>query len=111
MLERADSIYITSDVMADWPVTNLVTARLREQMGDLRGAARSIGRVQVAMPVSPTYRSTYLREQARIGLEVGDTAGAVRALRRYVALRANGEPVRRAELDSARARLGVLVRR
>jgi tetratricopeptide (TPR) repeat protein len=111
MLERADSIYITSDVMTDWQVTNLVTARLREEIGDLRGAERAIGRVQVAMPVSPTYGSTYLREQARIGLEVGDTAGAVRARRRYVALRASGEPAVRAELDSARARLARLVGR
>ena len=82
LLDRADSIYLASDVLADWPVTNLVTARLREATGDLPGAARTIGRVQVALPVSPTYRSTYVREQARIGLEVGDTAGAVRALRR-----------------------------
>jgi tetratricopeptide (TPR) repeat protein len=111
LLDRADSIYIASDVLADWPVTNLVTARLREATGDLPGAARTIGRVQVALPVSPSYRSTYLREQARIGLEVGDTAGAVRALRRYVALRANAEPVLRAGIDSARAQLAGLVGR
>jgi tetratricopeptide (TPR) repeat protein len=111
LLDRADSIYIASDVMDDWPITNLVTARLREATGDLPGAARTIGRVQVALPVSPTYRSSYLREQARIGLEVGDTAGAVRALRRYLALRANAEPVLRAGIDSARARLAGLVGR
>jgi hypothetical protein len=75
------------------------------------GAARAIGRVEVALPVSPTYRSSYLREQARIGLELGDTAGAVRALRRYVALRADAEPALRAGADSVRARLAGLVGR
>ena len=43
-------------------LTNLVTARLREAAGDLPGAARAIGRVRVALPVSPTYWSTYLLE-------------------------------------------------
>jgi tetratricopeptide (TPR) repeat protein len=111
LLDRADSIYIASDVMDDWAITNLVTAQLREATGDLPGAARAIGRVRVALPVSPTYQSSYLREQARIGLEVGDTARALRALRRYVALRANAEPVLRAGIDSARARLAGLVGR
>jgi hypothetical protein len=67
--------------------------------------------VEVALPVNPTYRSSYLREQARIGLEAGDTTGAVRALRRYVALRSNAEPVLHASVDSARARLAGLVGR
>jgi tetratricopeptide (TPR) repeat protein len=111
LLDRADSIYLASDVLADWPVTNLVTTRLREAGGDLPGAARTIGRVTVALPVSPTYRSTYVREQARIWLEVGDTAGAVRALRRYVALRATAAPALRPAADSARALLARLVGR
>jgi tetratricopeptide (TPR) repeat protein len=111
LLDRADSIYIASPIMGDYPITNLVTARLRESIGDLAGAERAIGRVPVALPVSPTYGSTYLLEQSRIGLESGDTAGAVRALRRYVALRAGAEPVLRPALDSARARLAQLVGR
>lgn len=92
-------------------MTNLVTARLREAVGDLPGAARAIGRVQVALPTSPTYQSTYLREQARIGLQVGDTAGALRALRRYGALREGAAPALRPEVDSARMPLARLVGR
>jgi hypothetical protein len=111
LLDRADSIYIASDIVSDYPITNLLTARLRETIGDITGAARAIGRVPVALPVSPTYGSTYLLQQARIGLEAGDTATAVRSLRRYVALRAGAEPVLRPALDSARARLAKLVGR
>ncbi len=111
ILDRADSLYLQSDVLQDWPVANLVTARLREELGDTAGAARVIGRVPVALPSSPPFRSTYLREQGRIWLEAGDTAEGVRALRRYVALRQGADPSLRAGLDSARARLAALVGR
>jgi hypothetical protein len=111
LLDRADSIYIASDILVDYPITNLVTARLREAIGDVTGAARAIGRVPVALPVSPAYGSTYLLQQARVGLEAGDTATAVRSLRRYVALRGGAEAVLRPAVDSARARLARLVGR
>ncbi len=110
LLDRADSIYIRSDVLTD-EHSNLMTARLRAAIGDLPGAARVIGRVGVALPISPVFWSTYLREGARIAEEVGDTAGAARALARYVALRARAEPGLRPELDSARSRLAALVGR
>ena len=111
LLDRSDSAYITSDVLDDWVVTNLVTTRLREAIGDLPGAARVIARVPTAVPMSPTYRATYLREQARVGLQVGDTAGAIRALRRYVALRQQAEPALRPEVDRARGELARLLGR
>ncbi|HEX6617433.1 MAG TPA: protein kinase [Gemmatimonadales bacterium] len=111
LLERTDSIYIASDVMNDWPLTNLVTARLRESIGDLPGAARAIGRVRVALPVSPVYWSTYLREGARIAEQAGDTATALRDWRRFVALRERAEPSLRLDADSARVRLAALVGR
>ena len=111
LLDRTDSLYITSDVLDDWVVTNLVTARLREAIGDLPGAARVIARVPTALPISPTYHATYLREHARLGLQVGDTAGAIRALRRYVALRQQAEPALRPEVDRARGELARLLGR
>jgi tetratricopeptide (TPR) repeat protein/TolB-like protein len=111
LLDQADSLFIASDILIDYPIANLVMAQLRQAIGDLPGAARAIGRVPVALPVPPVYGSTYLLEQARIGLEVGDTAGAVRALRRYVALRAGAEPALRPAADSARALLARLVGR
>ena len=111
LVDRADSIYRDSDIMDDWYATDLILARLREAMGDLPGAARTIGRVEVAMPSSRPYLSTYLREQGRIWLAAGDTASALRSLRRYVALRGDAEPVMQAERDSARAQLARLVGR
>jgi serine/threonine-protein kinase len=110
LLDRADSIYLTSNVLTD-DYSNLVIAPLRAAIGDLPGAARVIGRMGVALPISPVFGSTYLREGARIAEEMGDTAGAARALARYVALRSRAEPRLRPELDSARARLGALVGR
>jgi hypothetical protein len=111
LLRQADSIYVDSDVFSDWPVTNLVTARLRDALGDLAGARRAAGRILVELPLTPVYHTTYLREQARLELQAGDTASAVRALRRYVALRGSCEPGLRPELDRARAQLAALVGR
>jgi hypothetical protein len=111
LLDRADSIYITSDILLDYPISNLVTARLRAAIGDVTGAARAIARVPVTLPIPSLYGSTYLMEHARIALEAGDTAGAVRSLRRYVALRADAAPALRPAADSARAQLARLVGR
>jgi tetratricopeptide (TPR) repeat protein len=111
LLQQSDSIYLNSDIMADYPVTNLVTARIREAAGDLAGARRAIERTGIELFSSPQYQSTYLREQARLELEAGDTASATRALRRYVALRAHSETPLRSEVDSARAELSLLLGR
>ena len=55
LLQHADSIYLYSDVMDDYIVTNLVTARIREALGDLPGARRTIERVPVELFSSPQY--------------------------------------------------------
>jgi hypothetical protein len=68
-----------------------------------------IGRIQVATPTSPAYGATYLRQQGRLALQAGDTASAVRALRRYLALRSSPEPTLRAEVDTARSELAALL--
>jgi eukaryotic-like serine/threonine-protein kinase len=111
LLEQADSIYLASDVAVDYQVTNIVTAWVREAAGDLSGARHAIGRVSIGLTVSPEFQSTYLREQGRLALAAGDTAAAVTALRRYVALRSDPEPSLRAETDSARALLAGLLSR
>ena len=111
LLARADSIYLASDVSFDYGAANIVTARVREAVGDLSGARTAIGRVGIGLSVSPEYQSTYLREQGRLALAAGDTAAAVIALRRYVALRSDPEPSLRGQTDSARTLLASLLSR
>ena len=54
---------------------------------------------------APDMLSAYLREEARLSLAIGDTVGAIRALRHFVALSDMPEPARRAEVDSIGALL------
>jgi hypothetical protein len=53
----------------------------------------------------------YLREEGRLAALVGDTSGALRAYRHYLALRENPDPPWRAPWDSVRVELAALVRR
>jgi hypothetical protein len=81
----------------DVHAANLVVARLR--------AARR----HTYQPVfgSP-YLSSYLREEGRLAAATGDRAGAVRAYRHFLLLRADPEPSLRAEAADARAALARL---
>ena len=60
-----------------------------------------------------TYWSTpeYLREEGRLAAMVGDTPGAIKAYRHYLALREDPDPPWRATWDSVRAELAALVER
>jgi hypothetical protein len=49
-----------------------------------------------------------LREEGRLAALTGDTVGAVRAYRHYLALRTNPEPEVKSEVDSVRAELARL---
>ena len=50
----------------------------------------------------------YLREEGRLAAAVGDTVGAIRAYRHYLALRENPDPPWRAAWDSVRVELAAL---
>ena len=52
--------------------------------------------------------STFLREEGRLAALTGDTVGAVRAYRHYLALRTNPEREVKPEVDSVRAVLARL---
>ena len=47
--------------------------------------------------------STPLREEGRLAALVGDTAGAIRAYRQYLALRSDPEPALHADVERVRA--------
>lgn len=92
---------------------NLLLARLWEQQGDLARALGAARRRACPFGTCPRYLSSFLREEGRLAALTGDTAGAVRAYRHYLALRPNPassvrpavEQVRRelAEVQSRRA--------
>jgi hypothetical protein len=103
-LSRLDSLLAAgSNVRQLLPtISTVVAARLHEARGDLRYA--------LALSRRRTYwwnwlLSTPLREEGRLAVLVGDTAGAVRAYRHYLALRSDPEPRLRLEVERVRAEL------
>src|SRR5262249_25029884 len=104
-------IYMQSNVAVDYPATNLVMATLREAIGDLAGARRTIGRIAVTLPVSPQYEATYLREQARLPLLAADTAPAIQARPRFVGRPRHPESALLPEVERERTLLAGLVGR
>ncbi|HXI22149.1 MAG TPA: hypothetical protein VNH46_13735, partial [Gemmatimonadales bacterium] len=90
-------------------VQNLLLARMLGRYGEpgraLAAARRRIYRAAVNYPDA---LPEYLREEGRLAALVGDTAGAIRAYRHYLALRENPDPPWRAPWDSVRAELAVM---
>ena len=86
-------------------IGNLTAARLYETRGDRRRSLEIIRR----RSSWNAYLSTQLREEGRLAASIGDSAGAIRAYRHYLALRREAEPRLRPEAERVRrelARLG-----
>jgi len=88
---------------------NLVLARAAEYQGDLPLALRAVRRRAGGFMMGTTYISTFLREEGRLSGLTGDTVGAIRAYRHYLALRRDPEPGLRREVEQVRAELAALV--
>ena len=88
--------------------SNLVLARQRATLGDLRGALAATRSRSNQAFYGTIFLSTYLREEARLAARVGDRAAAIRAYRHYLLLRANPEPALRADAARVRAELARL---
>jgi|GEM_PF-1655473 serine/threonine-protein kinase len=84
---------------------NLVLARLRAELGDARGGLAAARRRPYQTQFGSFFLSSYLREEGRLAALAGDRAGAVRAYRHYLLLRAAPEPALRAEAERVRAEL------
>jgi hypothetical protein len=91
------------------PGANLVLARAAEYQGDLPLALRAVRRRAGGFMMAPIYMSTFLREEGRLSALTGDTAGAIRAYRHYLALRRDPEPALRPEVEQVRAELAALL--
>ncbi|HEU5049298.1 MAG TPA: serine/threonine-protein kinase [Gemmatimonadales bacterium] len=112
-LARVDSVAATAPATITWILVaaNLTAARLWEREGDVTRAVAAVRRrpyiVDLVEPRLLVALSTMLAEEGRLAALAGDRAGAARAWRRYLTLRADAEPrlqpeVRRIEAELAR---------
>jgi hypothetical protein len=109
-LARLDALLAAgSDMQQLLPtIAVVVAAQLHEARGELQHA--------LALTRRRTFwwnwlLSTPLREEGRLASLVGDTLGAVRAYRHYLALRSDAEPQLRPDVERVRAELARLERR
>jgi len=106
-LQQAD-LAARTDFLMYSQAANLVVARLAEAQGDLVWALRALRRGAGGFGTFPWYRATFLREEGRLAALAGDTSGAVRAYRHYLAIRPDPEPEAATEDAAVRARLAEL---
>jgi eukaryotic-like serine/threonine-protein kinase len=90
-------------------VGNLVAAQLHEQRGELAQALAAVRRRWWGRWVDPGY-VVYHREEGRLAALTGDTAGAILAYRRYIALRSEAEPQLQPRVRQVREALAALQR-
>jgi hypothetical protein len=97
-----------ADPLDSWVTSmgNLVAARLHEARGEL-GTALAAARRRDWDQVSPYY-VVYHREEGRLAALTGDTAGAILAYRRYLALRGDAEARFQPRVRQVRSALEVL---
>ncbi len=86
---------------------NLEVARLRERQGNIRAALSAVRRRGYSYHLTD-YLATHLREEGRLAALSGDTSGAIRAYRHYLALRSDPEPALRTVVEAVRADLAKL---
>lgn len=89
----------------------VIAARLHERRGELKRALAAT-RWRENYTGDPTFLATQLRMEGDLALELDDTAAALHAYGRYLALRTNPEPGHASLLtESVRQRLSELARR
>jgi serine/threonine-protein kinase len=108
-LDRLDSIMLTGPTQNPYQVLagNLTVARLRLANGDRAGALAALRR-RINFYVNVAGLSTLLRMEGELAAAVGDTAGAIRAYRHYLALRTDPEPVLQPVVRQVRTALETL---
>jgi tetratricopeptide (TPR) repeat protein len=110
VLAQLDSALIHASLVPPFIlVGNLIASRLYEEEGDLPRALAAIRR-RVWDLFPNAYYVTYHREEGRLAALNGDREGAIRAYRRYLALRSGAEPRLQRQVAGVRAELGALER-
>lgn len=90
---------------------NLLLAQLWERSGNLPNALRALRRGSGRFALAPLFMSSFLREEGRVAALTGDTVGAIRAYRHYLALRYDPGPSIRPAVERVRRELAALVGR
>lgn len=110
ILARLDSVMASGPYVfgSDWG--NLALAQAYESIGNPRDALRALLRRPFDWDTGPLYLSTYLREEGRLRMALGDPAGAVRAYERYLVLREGADATFAATTDTVRRALASIRR-
>jgi hypothetical protein len=109
LLGQLDSALVDASFMPFTLPGNLIASRLFEEQGDLPRALAAIRRRVFDLVSAPVY-VTYHREEGRLAALNGDREGAIRAYRRYLALRSGAEPRLQPQVAQVRAELEALQR-
>jgi Tfp pilus assembly protein PilF len=108
-VNRADSAMATGPQSFIQEFGNIVVARLLEEVGDPAGALGAIRRRYYFLSRKPALGAS-LRTEGRLAAQLGDTEGAIRAYRHYLALHENAEPDVARETTAIRTELERLLR-
>ena len=109
LLRQLDSALVDVSFFPFAMSGNLVAARIYEEQGNLPQALALIRRRIFDLIPAPVY-VTYHREEGRLAALNGDREGAIRAYRRYLALRSGAEPALQPQVAQVRAELAALER-
>jgi tetratricopeptide (TPR) repeat protein len=109
LLGQLDSALVDASFIPFAMVGNLIASRLFEEQGNLPQALVAIRRRIWDLIPNPVY-VTYHREEGRLAALNGDREGAIRAYRRYLALRSGAEPRLQPQVAQVRAELAALQR-
>jgi eukaryotic-like serine/threonine-protein kinase len=109
LLAQLDSALVDASFLPFVLVGNLIASRLYEEQGDLPRALAAIRRRIWDLAPTPFY-VTYHREEGRLAALNGDRDGAIRAYRRYLALRSGAEPRLQRQVAQVRSELEALER-
>jgi serine/threonine-protein kinase len=99
---------VTNDVEI---FANLVVARLYEALGDPRAALSAVRRRPFQWAYGPIFLTSFLRQELRLAMLVGDTLGALRAGRHYLSLRTRPDPHLQNTVSQVRAEVASLLER
>jgi len=110
LLADVDSARLASTASGAGNFWSLVEGEARMMRGEYARARDAFRRREIGSGEAAAYWATMLRYEGRAAELAGDTLGAVRAYRHYLALRGAPDPAARSYADSVRVSLARLER-